>query len=121
MNDPGRYEKYKFVIRNDLEDSVAVLLENMSPWKPKELILDYGCGPGSTLKKFFVPLAEQTFSHIHAVDISEEAVKYARKYFANDHVEYFQGNLLDDSITLSSVGYDRIFSIHVFHFIQDYK
>ncbi|CAG7716917.1 unnamed protein product [Allacma fusca] len=120
MHAPEQYEENKSVARRDIEEAMTDLIPRME-FKQKEVILDYGCGAGTTGYKFFKPLAEEYDSVIHAVDISSEMIQHARENFSHARVTYTQGNILDDDYPLKDVQFDRIFSVYVFHYMKDYK
>ncbi|CAG7651754.1 unnamed protein product [Allacma fusca] len=120
MHAPEQYEENKSVARRDIEEAMTDLIPRME-FRQKEVILDYGCGAGTTGYKFFKPLAEEYDSVIHAVDISSEMIQHAKENFSHARVTYTQGNILDDDFPLKDVQFDRIFSAYVFHYIKDYK
>jgi len=120
MHAPEIYEENKSAARRDIDESVPELLSFMK-WGKNELILDYGCGAGSTGRKHFVPRAEEMDSHIHAIDVSSKMVTHAREKFPHPRVTYNIGSILEDDFPLKDLQFDRIFAIYVFHYIKDYK
>jgi ubiquinone/menaquinone biosynthesis C-methylase UbiE len=120
MHAPEKYEGNKSVARRDIEEAMTDLIQRMK-FTRKEVILDYGCGAGSTGFKFFKPIAEEYDSFIHAVDISSEMIQHAKENFSHDRVRFTQGNILEENFPLKDVQFDRIFSAYVFHYIKDYK
>ena len=120
MHAPEDYEQNKSYVRRDIDQSVSVLLEHVKMGKG-ELILDYGCGAGTTCNKHFLPLADKYDSYIHAVDVSPEMVEYAKSHFSHPRISYVVGNILTKDFPLASLKFDKIFSIYVFHYIKDYR
>jgi len=120
MHDPERYKIYKGCAGKDAEEFLPSLVRGMT-WKENERILDYGCGAGSTCKKFLVPTAELYNSRIDAVDISEEMITYAKEKNAHPLVQYHLGNIMEPISPFAGIKYDKIFSIYVLHYIKDYR
>jgi len=121
MYDPERYEANRSGAARDSSVFVRRMISEMT-WTRNELILDYGCGPGSTGAELILPVAEATDSKVLAVDISEEMVQFASKNFKNPRVTYAVGNILDgDDFPFNDIKVDKIFSIYVLHLTRDYK
>ena len=58
MHAPEEYEENKSYVRTDVNQSTSLLLEHVNI-RNGDLILDYGCGPGATGNKHFLPLAHK--------------------------------------------------------------
>jgi len=64
-------------------------------------VLDLGCGTG-----YGSALLAEAADRVVAVDISQEAIEYARNAFAKKNIEFMVGDVCDDSIA------DRIRAVH---------
>jgi len=120
MHDPETYETYKAAAERDADEFVPKIIRGMK-WKTDEVILDYGCGAGSTGNKFLVPEAEVYNSIIKACDSSEAMIKFAKENYPHHRVSYIIGNIMEDNFPLQNMKFDRIFSLFVLHFIKNYK
>lgn len=119
MQDPESYESTKTG-----NDPVAVeafsKFASKMEWSPNELYLDFGCGAGSNLYTYLLPLAKKNTSKIHGVDISSVMIDHARKHFSSEGVQYFARDMIHEK-EFTGEEYDKIFSYHVLHWIKDYE
>ncbi len=82
--------------------------------KPGWRVLDIACGVGygSYLMATRVPGV-----HVDAIDIAEDAMEYARKYYTHSNVRYFVGDAL--SCELNKGYYDAIVSFETLEHLTD--
>lgn len=97
------------------------MLVNHMTWKKNELILDYGCGAGSTGNKFVLPEVEKFDSKIHSVDISPDMIAHAKKTYPSPRVTFNVGDILQDNFPHKEVKFDKIFAVYVLHFVRNYR
>ncbi|ODN06195.1 Juvenile hormone acid O-methyltransferase [Orchesella cincta] len=119
MYDPERYEKFKSAAARDAAEFAPKLVSEME-WNSKEVILDYGCGAGSTGFNFILPTVEKHDSKLFSVDISEKMIEFAEKEYAHPRITYAVGDILGD-FPYKSMQFDKILSIYVLHFVKDYR
>lgn len=122
MYDPERYENNKTAAARDAEQFVPMMIRDMS-WSNKQVILDYGCGAGSTGNTFIVPQAEKFDSKIYAADISPDMIQHAKKAYPNPRVEFQVGDLLmdEENWPYKGIKFDKIFAVYVLHFVKNYR
>ncbi len=120
MYDPERYESNKSAALRDAEQFVPMLVNDMD-WSKNEIILDYGCGAGSTGNRFILPQAEKFDSKIHSVDISQDMIEHAKKAYPNPRVSFAVGDILQDNFPHKDVQFDKIFAVYVLHFVRNYR
>jgi cyclopropane fatty-acyl-phospholipid synthase-like methyltransferase len=84
-------------------------------------ILDFGCGEGSLLLKYYAPLAEAKNARVVGIDISKSQIELAKKYNTHPRVEYLCGNILSNADNpLVGRKFDRIVSVWVLDYFMDY-
>ncbi|XP_067145266.1 juvenile hormone acid O-methyltransferase-like [Centruroides vittatus] len=89
-------------------------------WSDEDIILDIGCGPGRTTKNILLPKC-QKLKKIVAIDVIPDYIEYASKTYFHEKIEYKTRDILQ-SPDLQEIGnYDKVTSIYVFHFINDYQ
>lgn len=115
-----RYETNKTAAARDAEQFVPMLVADME-WGRQELILDYGCGAGSTGSRFILPQAEKYDSKMYSVDISPDMIEHARKAYPNPRVTFAIGDILRDDFPHKDVKFDKIFAVYVLHFVRNYR
>jgi len=120
MFDPVRYETNKSAAARDAEQFTPMLVKDMD-WARNEIVLDYGCGAGSTGNLFILPSVEKYDSKIHSVDISSDMIEHARKAYPNPRVTFTVGDILQDDFPHKDVKFDKIFAVYVLHFVKDYR
>jgi hypothetical protein len=118
MQDPVLYETNKSYAKRDAELFVPRMIREMI-WRNEELIMDYGCGAGSTAAQHIFPSVPA------AQHMSSKMLRFAKKQYPNPRVNYFLGNIMDDvnydNFALRLIKFDKIFSIYAFHFIKNYR
>lgn len=119
MYDPERYEKFKSAAARDAAEFTPKVVAGMT-WGKNEVILDYGCGAGSTGFNFVLPTVERTDSKLFSVDISDKMVEFAKKEYAHPRVTYAVGDILGD-FPYKDQEFDKIISIYVLHFVKDFR
>lgn len=82
-------------------------------WIQGKAVLDYGCGSGYGAAK----LAERAFS-VCAVDVSEEAISYARKHYAKPNLS-FERIQPELDLPYSSNQFDVVTSFQVIEHVSD--
>jgi cyclopropane fatty-acyl-phospholipid synthase-like methyltransferase len=120
MFDPERYESNKSAAARDAEEFVPKLVGDMV-WKKNEVIMDYGCGAGSTGAKLILPKVESCDSKMFSVDISKEMLEHAKKAYPSPRISYAVGDILSDDFQHRNMKFDKIFAVHVLHFVKNYR
>jgi ubiquinone/menaquinone biosynthesis C-methylase UbiE len=107
--------------RLDSKSSLAKnnLLEHLIRYKfvigdPEQVVLDIGCGSGHGSHT----LASK-FKEVYAVDISEEAISYAKKYWNLPNIKFTIGDSL--SIPFPEDKFDVVVAFEVFEHLTDWK
>jgi SAM-dependent methyltransferase len=90
-------------------------------WADNEVILDYGCGAGSTGNKFLLPQAEKYNSILHSVDISPDMIAFAKINYPNPRVTFDVGDILQDNFPHKEKKFDKIFTVYVLHIVKNYR
>jgi len=119
MYDPERYEKFKSAAARDAARFTPRLVAEVG-WKSNELVLDYGCGAGSTGYNFILPSVQKHDSNLYSVDISDKMVEFARKEYSSPRITYGVGDILGE-FPFDNMKFDKIFSIYVLHFVKDFR
>lgn len=120
MYDPERYESNKSAAASDADQFTPLMIQDMT-WGEREVILDYGCGAGSTGNKFFLPEAEKYNSQIYSVDISPDMIEHAKEKYPNPRVAHDVGDILQNNFPHVDKKFDKIFTVYVLHFVKDYR
>jgi len=120
MQDPDRYEFYKSAAARDAGVYVPKLISLMT-WKRNEIVLDYGCGAGSTGYHFILPKVESQGSKMYSIDSSEKMLNHAIQNYKSSNVTYALGNILSQDFPFSNISFDKVFGIHVLHYIKNYR
>ena len=103
---------------------VPYLLKHLN-WKDNEVILDYGCGPGTQAMDHFLAVAKQHNSRLIGVDTSAGIVKVAKEKFPEYAENFYVGDILKDGGAaeggwpLKDLKCDKIYCNHVIQLIQD--
>ena len=121
MHDPERYESFKSAAAKDIADFTPRLVQDMQ-WSNNEIILDYGCGAGSTGNKFILPSVEKYGSILYGVDISSEMIEFAKNnYNGNPRMSFAVGDILQDDFPHKDKKFDKVFAVYVLHYVRNYK
>ena len=90
--------------------------------KTGDRILDYGCGGGSVITRFLVPLAEKVDATIVGIDNEKAKIEYGKVNNAHPRVTYVLGDILDPNCPLfNEEPFDKIICTWVIQFIYDYE
>ncbi|XP_023234322.1 hybrid PKS-NRPS synthetase prlS-like [Centruroides sculpturatus] len=101
------------------DSSLDLHLPSMK-WSDEDIILDIGCGPGRTTKNVLLPKCRK-LKKIVAIDVIPNYIEYASQTYFHEKIEYKTRDILQ-SPDLQEIGnYDKVISIYVFHFINDYQ
>lgn len=100
------YQMFGKIIEQDIIKNPLLLKEKIK-------ILDLGCGSGHG--SFM--LAQIPNVLVYAIDISEEAINFARNDYAKDNIIYKQSNA--EAFLESDIDYDYIVSRHALEHIQN--
>lgn len=120
VQDAERFRKLRRKI-DESDTAVEKAVEALDFQKNHE-ILDFGCGEGSLLNRYYVPLAEKLNMKVVGLDISEAMINAARKYHSHPSVEYICGDIFsEDDFPLADRKFDRILSVWVFDYFTDYR
>ncbi len=102
----------------DVGEEILTDMTNICQGKdPKQMrVLEIGCGAGRITRAL-----AGVFGEVHAVDVSGEMVRLARKAVTGlGNVFLYQNNGMDLSVLSSSYVFDFVFSIIVFQHIPSY-
>lgn len=78
-------------------------------------VLDYGCGTG-----YGVAEIAMTARHVVAVDVSEDAIRYARQRFERDNIEFRVVSGVE-SLPFRDASFDTVLSFQVIEHVYDAK
>jgi ubiquinone/menaquinone biosynthesis C-methylase UbiE len=92
--------------------------ETRSLLRPEYVVLEVGCGTG-TLALELAPLV----SHIHAVDVSTQMCKIARRKAADAGVDNvtFHADAFDEMETFESGQFDVVCAYSILHLVPDHR
>lgn len=99
--------------------------EHLLEWKPEEVVLDLGCGPGDVTACVLQQWLPADLRYLLGVDISDKMVEFAQATNTNDRLEFKTIDVsLDNSSALIrtgkySDGFDKMFSFYVLHWLED--
>ncbi|KAK4872384.1 hypothetical protein RN001_014413 [Aquatica leii] len=87
------------------------------------VVLDVGCGPGNVTYNKLLPLLPSTTKKIIGVDISQDNIEYASKYYQTDpRVSYKQLDILTDTLPTEFIeAFDLILSLSCLHYVGDHR
>jgi cyclopropane fatty-acyl-phospholipid synthase-like methyltransferase len=83
-------------------------------------LLDFGCGDGTLVSRYLLPLAEKHDLTITGFDISEQMIDLAKKTRSNPRMEFVQGDLFSDKNAIFGKRFDGIVSTWVLDYFSDY-
>ncbi len=95
------------------------LLEHLARYQMVEgdkgsLVLDIGCGAGHGSN-----ILSKKFSEVKGVDISSEAIEYARENWSQQNIEFIVGSALN--IPFDKETFDIVTAFEVFEHIEDWR
>jgi trans-aconitate methyltransferase len=97
------------------------MVSNMNE-KNMETVLDFGCGTGFNTKNVILPslngLGLTHDTRIYAIDISKKMIEFASVKYAHPNVTYMVADVMKDDCEFPCK-FDKIFSLHVLHWISD--
>ncbi|XP_025421230.1 juvenile hormone acid O-methyltransferase isoform X2 [Sipha flava] len=115
---PEKYIRGNGLQRRDAEDISNRFIEKMI-WKPNEIVLDVGCGPGDVSSNILYPLLKNKIKRMVGVDRSIQMVEHAKKTYGYPKLEF---KVLDIENVNECISYtnsfDKIFSFFCFHWIH---
>jgi cyclopropane fatty-acyl-phospholipid synthase-like methyltransferase len=83
-------------------------------------ILDFGCGDGTLLTRYLLPLAKEHDFSIVGFDISKQMIDLAKETHPNPRVEYILGDLFSEDTGIVGKKFDGIVSTWVLDYFADY-
>ncbi|ODM94939.1 Juvenile hormone acid O-methyltransferase [Orchesella cincta] len=120
MQDPKKYENNK----SGAEEAVRVFLPKLfqtMKWSGSENVLDYGSGAGSAGFNYILPEVHNCDSKMYSVDVSIKMFEFAKKNYSHERITYGVGDVLDNTFPFEDVKFDKIFALHVLHFVRDIR
>ncbi|XP_050441411.1 juvenile hormone acid O-methyltransferase isoform X1 [Adelges cooleyi] len=119
MDRPELYAEENGMQRRDASDALNNYLSRMV-WKPREVVLDVGCGPGDVTSDILFPVLQDKIEKLIAVDKSNVMIDYAKSTYGKAKME-FQILDIENSISCAyhTQHFDKIFSFFCFHWIQN--
>ncbi|ODN04169.1 Juvenile hormone acid O-methyltransferase [Orchesella cincta] len=127
MYDPDLYDKYSEFQRRDAREFIPYIVSKMTR-KPTEVVLDLGCGSGFNTKNILYPALSAvahndtpaSFVHVYAIDVSKKMVDFACIRYAHPQITYTVADVMKDETEFHCT-FDKIFSLHVLHWIVDQR
>jgi len=89
-------------------------------WNNEEIVLDYGCGAGSTGYNWILPKVDKFNSKMYSVDVSSKMLAYGQMNYPHQRINYGVGDVLT-KFPFENVTFDKIFAVNVFHYIRDIR
>jgi len=121
MYDPDLYDSFSEFQRRDARELVPYMVSNMR-WKSGEKILDFGCGSGYNTKNILNPyiqsLKKSNGFHIYGIDVSKKMIDFAADRYDQPNITYMLADVMKDDCEFPCK-FDKIFSLHVLHWIFD--
>lgn len=98
--------------------------EELMTWRPEEVVLDVGCGPGDVTARVLQQWLPADFRCMLGVDVSGKIIKHAQSVNANDKLEFLTVDIGSDVSEIVrdekyADGFDKVFSFYVLHWLQD--
>ncbi|XP_023211409.1 juvenile hormone acid O-methyltransferase-like [Centruroides sculpturatus] len=119
----GTAEDYENSYPKFLDRYVSSSLDLLFPtmeWSDEDIVLDIGCGPGKTTKNILLPKCPKV-KKIVAIDIVPNYIKYARKTYFDQKIEYKTQDIIQ-RFDLKEIGkYGKVMSFYALHFVNDFK
>jgi len=104
--------------RKSANDIISKYIEKMI-WKPDEVVLDFGCGPGDVTSDILFVSLKNKIKQLVGVDISKEMVDHANKTYGCSKMNF---KVLDientNDCNFHSKGFDKIFSFFCFQWVK---
>ncbi|CAH0387535.1 unnamed protein product [Bemisia tabaci] len=113
---------------NNFKDSEDLLADHKSlfRWFSEEVVLDVGCGPGDVTRHVLYPwLPENANKTVLGVDVSPVMKDLGNKKFGHPDVFFETFDISSKNLAVITEdekfrdGFTKIFSFHVFHWIDD--
>uniref|UniRef100_A0A1B0CX51 Putative juvenile hormone acid o-methyltransferase-like protein n=1 Tax=Lutzomyia longipalpis TaxID=7200 RepID=A0A1B0CX51_LUTLO len=113
------YNKYNRMVYYHVEPYL-LKYGSLLKWKPKETIVDVGCGTGSTTYDLIYPLIPRDYSQLICTDASEKMLYEAKKKFAGVPKVTFELFDITGRLKNSWIGaFDHVFSSFCLMWIAD--
>ena len=93
------------------ETGTLIIKKSLSHLKPKDELLDFGCGDGTLTHK----VADHV-SHIDALDFSSRMIEIARSTSHHKKIDFHYGNI--EKLNLTRQSFDAILAFNVLHFVN---
>ena len=87
---------------------------NLLPGDMSGSVLDIGCGAGHGSN-----MLSKKYKKVYGVDISEEAIEYAKKNWASDNTEFVVGSAMD--IPFPDNSFETVSAFEVFEHLNDWR
>lgn len=113
IDDPVEIVRHKSTYKLFTEIIIKDLINNPMMLKKEISILDIGCGSGHG--SYTLSLIPNSF--IYAMDQSSEALDFARWYYNNDNIKYFQSSV-EDFVLNNSKEFDYIVTRHALEHVK---
>jgi len=123
MHDPELYESYSQFQRRDAMELVPYIVSKMTS-KKIETVLDFGCGTGFITKNIILPslmkIGMTNKTKLYGFDVAKKMVEYASVKNAHPNVTYMVADVMKEDCEFPCK-FDKIFSLHVLHWISDHE
>jgi len=123
MNKPKLFASCNDLSIRDSGKAISEYINSMS-WKPGDLVLDMGCGPGNVTTEVLLPRLPADFGLLVGADMSADMIQYATETYTHSKLRFTMFDLVKDigeTAQLQPSVYDKIFSFFCLHFIQDHR
>ena len=107
-----RLESKSVLSRNNLLEHLVRY--EMLPGNKEHIVLDVGCGAGHGSN-----LLSKKYKKVYGVDISPDAIEYAKNNWASDNIEFVVGSAMD--IPFPDSTFDTISAFEVFEHLSDWR
>ncbi len=87
---------------------------NLLPGDASQEVLDIGCGAGHGSN-----MLSKKYKKVYGVDISEEAIEYAKSNWATNNIEFVVGSAMD--IPFPDSTFDAVSAFEVFEHLTDWR
>jgi 2-polyprenyl-3-methyl-5-hydroxy-6-metoxy-1,4-benzoquinol methylase len=122
MPNPKKFDQLYKLSKVIIEEFLPRCMKSMT-WKPKERILDVGCGPGGVTSEVLMRhLEEKDFSLLVGADNCDGMIKYASETYEKPKLTFTLFDVakdLENTSQLQPPKYDKIFSFYCLNHIPD--